>query len=321
MKTLTELLDVDLSYEEILDELEDQTDNFTVYDGTIAFDDQYESELAISILKDHYNTVTNDGIDMIEEALGDSEDSGAYVISFSNPIIDDLDFPKEVESLNEGLSVSKETRQRINDSVKGSKILKKTNNPEGLINAIIKLIEEDKIYDYYNYGPYKENEYPDDLTDAYGRNTNKKLKKIHDFWLQFGLDTSQRGIGTRIDSLSSDIRNIIEETPEYHDSLPDDATEKLPPSEQFKINLFYEWDAMHRNFFGDYDDDDPELDMSFNEWLRYTYKTGHYEGEKRKWLEDAIRETSNKSQHYGDDVEFVKDEHWNIGKGFSDEFI
>lgn len=103
MKTLTELLDVDLSYEEILDELEDQTDNFTVYDGTIAFDDQYESELAISILKDHYNTVTNDGIDMIEEALGDSEDSGAYVISFSNPIIDDLDFPKEVESLNENV--------------------------------------------------------------------------------------------------------------------------------------------------------------------------------------------------------------------------
>ena len=318
MPTLNELLDIDLTFQEILDQLEEETDGFTVMDGEVAFSSQFEFETAKTILENHYEEVKEKGLDVVND-----EGESAFTLEFSSPFVDDFDFPDEEveESLNEGLSVSKETRQRINDSIKGSKILKKTNNPEGLINAIIKLIEENKIYDYYNGGPYRENEYPDDHTDAHGRNVNKKLKKIHDFWLQFGLDTSQRGIGTRIDSLSSDIRNIIEETPEYHDSLPDDATEKLPPSEQFKINLFYEWDAMHRNFFGDYDDDDPELDMSFNEWLRYTYKTGHYEGEKRKWLEDAIRETSNKSQHYGDDVEFVKDEHWNIGKGFSDEFI
>ena len=97
MPTLNELLDIDLSYQDILDNLTEQTDDFTLPEGEVGFDDKFEAEAAIDILKNHYETVTNTGLDVINEAA-----ESAFIIKFSDPIIDDFDFPDEVEeSLNE----------------------------------------------------------------------------------------------------------------------------------------------------------------------------------------------------------------------------
>ena len=90
MKLLTELLDINLSYEEIFDNLEEYTDNFTLMEGEVKFDDQYEFEIARNILINHYERVIDDGIDLLND-----DGDGAFVISFSSPIIDEFNFPKE----------------------------------------------------------------------------------------------------------------------------------------------------------------------------------------------------------------------------------
>ena len=92
-----------MSFQEILDNLTEQTDDFTLPEGEVAFNSQFEAEVAVSILKNHYNNVDNSGLDLINEAA-----ESAFLIKFSDPIIDDLDFPKEEnveESLNESLTV------------------------------------------------------------------------------------------------------------------------------------------------------------------------------------------------------------------------
>lgn len=101
MKTLNELLDVNLSFDEVLENLSEQTDDFTLPEGEVAFDDQYEAEMAVSILERYYENVDNAGLDVL------SDEDSAFVIKFSTPFVDDFDFPQEgvEESLNESLSV------------------------------------------------------------------------------------------------------------------------------------------------------------------------------------------------------------------------
>ena len=104
---LNELLNEGMDYEEILDTLDEQTDNFTLPEGEVAFDDKYEAEIAISILKNHYENVDDAGLGILNEA-----DESAFVIKFSSPYVDDFDFPDEEveESLNESLNESNTSR-------------------------------------------------------------------------------------------------------------------------------------------------------------------------------------------------------------------
>jgi len=103
MKTLNELLDVNLSFDEVLENLSEQTDDFTLPEGEVAFDDQYEAEMAVSILERYYENVDNAGLDTL------SDEDSAFVIKFSTPFVDDFDFPQEdvEENLNESLSIKK----------------------------------------------------------------------------------------------------------------------------------------------------------------------------------------------------------------------
>ena len=97
MPTLNELLDVDLSFQEILEQLEEETEDFTVLSGEVAFSSQFEFETAKSILENHYENVEEKGLDVV-----DGEGESAFTIEFSSPFVDDFDFPDEVEeSLNE----------------------------------------------------------------------------------------------------------------------------------------------------------------------------------------------------------------------------
>ena len=73
------------------------------------------------------------------------------------------------------------------------------------------------------------------------RDKGSSQEKAHEFWLKnFGLDTSQRGIGSAIASALIDAGYDIKDSDEYKDTLDYDETEKLPEDEQFKIHLFYE---------------------------------------------------------------------------------
>lgn len=99
MPTLNELLDIDLTYQEILDQLEEETDGFTVMDGEVAFSSQFEFETAKTILENHYEEVKEKGLDVVND-----EGESAFTLEFSSPFVDDFDFPDEVEeSLNEDL--------------------------------------------------------------------------------------------------------------------------------------------------------------------------------------------------------------------------
>ena len=105
MPTLNELLDVDLSFQEILEQLEEETEDFTVLSGEVAFSSQFEFETAKSILENHYENVEEKGLDVV-----DGEGESAFTIEFSSPFVDDFDFPDEEveESLNEGYELEEE---------------------------------------------------------------------------------------------------------------------------------------------------------------------------------------------------------------------
>ena len=113
MPTLNELLSIDLSYDDILENLSNETDDFTLPEGEVAFDSQFEAEVAVSILKNHYETVDESGLDVID----DDKEQSAFIIKFSSPIVDDLDFPQEEEvheALNESVnSVLKKAISKI----------------------------------------------------------------------------------------------------------------------------------------------------------------------------------------------------------------
>ena len=108
MKLLTELLDINLSYEQILDNLSEYTDDFTLQEGTVKFDDQYEFEVARDILINHYERVIDDGIDLLND-----DGEGAFAISFSSPIIDDFNFPEEEVEESFELRESDETNAML----------------------------------------------------------------------------------------------------------------------------------------------------------------------------------------------------------------
>lgn len=103
---LTELLDTNMSFQEVYENLEEQTDDFTLPEGEVAFDHQAEAGIATYILRNHYNNVEGAGYDMIDEDLDDELDTTVFTIKFSDPV-GDFDFPDEEveESLNESLTV------------------------------------------------------------------------------------------------------------------------------------------------------------------------------------------------------------------------
>ena len=91
----------------------------------------------------------------------------------------------------------------------------------------------------------------------------------------------------------------LKNSQEYKDTLDDDDTDKLPEDEQFKINLFYEWDAAKKNFFGDYADDDPIRSMSFRQFLQSKLDAGDYEDDHEKQLLiDAIEEVKGGAGYF-----------------------
>ena len=147
MPTLNELLSINMSYEDILENLEEQTDNFTLPEGEVAFDDQYEAEVAISILKNHYEKVDNAGIDTLNEA----KDS-AFVIKFSSPYVDDFDFPKE-EEVEEALNESHTVKNKLSDSELKKKLINVTgfDNYNNKISTTLKSKREydSKLEDAY----------------------------------------------------------------------------------------------------------------------------------------------------------------------------
>ena len=160
------------------------------------------------------------------------------------------------------------------------------------IETIVKMILDHTAYDYFNLGVYRDDMYPEDHLDANGKPIQAKLRKVHNFWLdKFGLDTSKRGVGSAIDSAITSIDWAIDDTDEYKDTLDWDDTKKLPEDEQFKIRLFYDWDVdVRKNFWGEYDDDDPITQMSFKEYLEYLLKEGNYSGHEKDLIKDMIEE-------------------------------
>ena len=103
---LTELLDTNMSFQEVYENLEEQTDGFTLPEGEVAFDHQAEAGIATYILRNHYNNVESAGYDMIDEDLDDELDTTVFTIKFSDPV-GDFDFPDEEveESMNENLEI------------------------------------------------------------------------------------------------------------------------------------------------------------------------------------------------------------------------
>ena len=170
-----------------------------------------------------------------------------------------------------------------------AKLKKVLGNKESEFKEFLKqLAMEHKNSDVWPLGMYREG------------SSSDQQKAIHDFWLNnFGLDTSQRGIGSAIANALFNAELDIKDTPEYKDTLDYDDSDRLPADEKFKIDLFYEWDAARRNFWGDYDDDDPILSMSFREFLQDKLDNGDYEDEHEKQLlKDAIEDVKGGSGYF-----------------------
>ena len=160
-------------------------------------------------------------------------------------------------------------------------------NKQKFIDKVIKMILDKSYLDYFTYGLYRDD-------------GNEKHKAVHDFWLNnFGLDTSLRGVGSKINSAILSIESSIEDTDEYKDSLDWDDTNRLPKDEQFKMSLFYEWDAIRKDPFGDYSDDDPRKSMSFREFLQDKLDSGDYEdNHERQLLIKTIEEVKGGAGYF-----------------------
>lgn len=169
--------------------------------------------------------------------------------------------------------VGEDLNEDISDIQLDSKLEKLLgSNKQKFIDKVIKMILDKSYLNYFTYGLYHDD-------------GNKKSKAVHDFWLNnFGLDTSLRGVGSKINSAMLSIESSIEDTDEYKDSLDWDDTKRLPKDEQFKMNLFYEWDAIKKDPFGDYSEDDPRKSMSFREFLQDKIDSGDYEDDHEKQL-------------------------------------
>ena len=169
--------------------------------------------------------------------------------------------------------VGEDLNEDIGDIQLDSKLEKLLgSNKQKFIDNVIEMILDKSYLNYFTYGLYHDD-------------GNKKSKAVHDFWLNnFGLDTSLRGVGSKINSAMLSIESSIEDTDEYKDSLDWDDTKRLPKDEQFKMNLFYEWDAIKKDPFGDYSEDDPRKSMSFREFLQDKLEGGDYEDDHEKQL-------------------------------------
>lgn len=148
-----------------------------------------------------------------------------------------------------------------------------------------------KAYDreIYPLGMYREE-----------RDKGSSQEVVRKFWLdKFGLDTAQRGVAGAIGSAIVSSNHDLEDDDEYKDTLEWDDRHRLPADEKYKIDLFYEWDAAQKNFFGDYADDDPIRKMSFREFLQDKLDAGDYEDEHEKQLLiDAISEVEGGSGYF-----------------------
>lgn len=120
---LTELLDTNMSFQEVYENLEEQTDGFTLPEGEVAFDHQAEAGIATYILRNHYNNVEGAGYDMIDEDLDDELDTTVFTIKFSDPV-GDFDFPDETEQEYDDELDKYLTDESLNESSKNN-ILKK----------------------------------------------------------------------------------------------------------------------------------------------------------------------------------------------------
>ena len=160
-------------------------------------------------------------------------------------------------------------------------------NKQKFIDKVIEMILDKSYLDYFTYGLYRDD-------------GNEKRKAVHDFWLNnFGLDTSLRGVGSKINSAILSIESSIEDTDAYKDSLDWDDTKRLPKDEQFKMSLFYEWDAIRKDPFGDYSDDDPRKSMSFREFLQDKLDSGDYEdNHERQLLIKTIEEVKGGAGYF-----------------------
>lgn len=179
----------------------------------------------------------------------------------------------EHESLQEDVNIDK-----LDISIKP--ILKKElkEKEKEFIKTIVKIILDGEYSKYFNNGVYDE--------------SKLKRKYAHKFWLDnFGLDTSLKGIGSAIDNALVQIDSVLEDEDDYKDTLDWDDADKLSEEEQFKINLYYDWDVnVKKNTWGEYEEDDPIRKLSFKEYLKHLLDTNEYSGQEKEWLEKAIKE-------------------------------
>ena len=188
-----------------------------------------------------------------------------------NADLSNIDF----DGLNEDFKLNSNLQKALGDKA------------DQFIKFIKKLNIEHKAYDkdIHPLGLYVET-----------RDKGTHQENVHNFWLKnFGLDTAKKGIGSAIASALNDMSYELKDSQEYKDTLDDNDTNKLPKDEQFKINLFYEWDAIKKNTFGDYSDNDRRRKMSFRQFLQDKLYNGDYEDDYEKQLiKDAIEEVKNR---------------------------
>ena len=206
------------------------------------------------------------------EGIAMSDQDGNIVKLVDRSTFSSLNRDPDIESGFEH-NANESLTEDVNDIKLDSKLEKLLGgNKQKFIDKVIEMILDKSYLDYFTYGLYR-------------NDGNEKRKAVHDFWLNnFGLDTSLRGVGSKINSAILSIESSIEDTDAYKDSLDWDDTNRLPKDEQFKMNLFYEWDAIRKDPFGDYSDDDPRKSMSFREFLQDKLEGGDYEDDHEKQL-------------------------------------
>ena len=247
MPTLNELLDVDLSFQEILEQLEEETEDFTILSGEVAFSSQFEFETAKSILENHYENVEEKGLDVV-----DGEGESAFTIEFSSPFVDDLDFPDEVEESFE-LRESDETNSMI---------------------AAMK--DNDKYKDDPSVGSFWDDPQRDELVGVYS--------VLADDAPMFNSKLFNTKVRTGR-KLHKDIWN--KEQHKGKDKRFKGDHTLIPRGRVFQLE-----DGSFKVMVGDWIDEYPQC------------------------KDEVIYEFQLPK-----DTEFVKDNHWNIGRGFSDEFL
>lgn len=242
------------------------------------------------------------------EGIAMSDQDGNIVKLVDRSTFSSLNRDPDIESGFEH-NANESLTEDVNDIQLDSKLEKLLgNNKQKFIDKVIEMILDKSYLDYFTYGLYR-------------NDGNEKRKAVHDFWLNnFGLDTSLRGVGSKINSAILSIESSIEDTDEYKDSLDWDDTNRLPKDEQFKMNLFYEWDAIRKDPFGDYSDDDPRKSMSFREFLQDKLEGGDYEDDHEKQLLiKTIEEVKGGSGYFREMYRVTNSKDADI-KSFNEEF-